>query len=498
MPLVSIRARVVRVLIASPGDVVERDLIETAIHSLNHERAPEDPVLLPVRWESDVPAVHPIAESIQEQIDRWIVESAEIAVVVFWKRIGQRNTVHELEKLVERGAVVMVAVCERDSPTPREPALDQYLGELKSSTILCRYRACEELVTQIQRSLRQVLPRLGLRHPCIGRWLEVKQDESARPYSVIEFKGADGRLAFTGRSYDSQGVAGDRWADEDDRLFEDGSKVFHVYNTQSRNDLVCGTSEYDFAHLNGSYHQISEAAEHVTARIEFDLLALTDDFEAFHLGPKAKEPERARRDGELVARVHQYRLQPRVILVGGTAQERRELLDEAEKRLQSPDAAEPRYSVLATSFQERWIEHLERESKHESDLSPSEAQGMVRGIVHKMAQAEWSLGRVRTRTPLLMHQSGVEGIAILRARGIPEDPALRSYAVEQHRYTFRVLALPSPSSSDERTTRLSEITLVTYQDLGYATERLAAAPAKRREQLADALEAARSFDPLRP
>ncbi len=102
-------AHVVHVLIASPSDVAdERTALREAIWEFNDEHTPANKVvLLPRTWEKN--STPRLGAAPQDILDEQIVDSSDIAIGIFWTRIGQLledgtpATVHELERFVEAG-----------------------------------------------------------------------------------------------------------------------------------------------------------------------------------------------------------------------------------------------------------------------------------------------------------------------------------------------------------------------------------------------------------
>ena len=101
--------RVLRVVVASPGDVqAERDTLPAVIDELNRGIAAERNLLLELhRWETDAyPGFHP--EGPQGLIDPVLkIEDCDILVGIFWKRFGtptkdaQSGTEHEILRACE-------------------------------------------------------------------------------------------------------------------------------------------------------------------------------------------------------------------------------------------------------------------------------------------------------------------------------------------------------------------------------------------------------------
>jgi len=110
----SFSARVFRVLIASPSDVVEeREIAVRTIQEWNdlnsHER---QVVLLPLRWETHTSPEY--GNRPQEVINRQIVDHSDLLVAVFWTRVGSptgeadSGTLEEIERVADAGKPVML------------------------------------------------------------------------------------------------------------------------------------------------------------------------------------------------------------------------------------------------------------------------------------------------------------------------------------------------------------------------------------------------------
>lgn len=107
-------ARILQVLIASPGDVSdERKLLSDVISEWNYVNARERRVvLLPLRWETH--GSPDLGESPQAIINRQVVDSCDMAVGVFWTRLGtptdvaESGTAEEIERVGSAGKPVML------------------------------------------------------------------------------------------------------------------------------------------------------------------------------------------------------------------------------------------------------------------------------------------------------------------------------------------------------------------------------------------------------
>ena len=107
-------ARVFQILIASPGDVqAERDTITEVIHEWNYLNSREKGiVLLPLRWETH--SAPELNERPQVVINRQVVDQCDMAVGVFWTRMGTptdvaaSGTAEEVQRVGEAGKPVML------------------------------------------------------------------------------------------------------------------------------------------------------------------------------------------------------------------------------------------------------------------------------------------------------------------------------------------------------------------------------------------------------
>ncbi|MET9633205.1 hypothetical protein ABZX92_37685 [Lentzea sp. NPDC006480] len=107
-------ARVFQILIASPGDVeAERDIITEVIHEWNYLNSSEKSiVLLPLRYETH--SSPELNERRQGRINREVVDHCDMAVGVFWTRLGtptgdaESGTAEEIQRVSDAGKPVML------------------------------------------------------------------------------------------------------------------------------------------------------------------------------------------------------------------------------------------------------------------------------------------------------------------------------------------------------------------------------------------------------
>ncbi|WP_445169905.1 hypothetical protein ACTXG7_11630 [Mycolicibacterium sp. Dal123E01] len=187
-------AHVVHVLIASPSDVsAERAALRVTLWEFNDEHTPTNQVvMLPRTWEQN--STPRLGADPQVILDEQIVDSSDIAIGIFWTRIGQMlpdgtpATVHELERLVEAGKPVLLYF----SNTPVVPgsidaeqwaAVLEFKERAKSWGIYGEYSGIDELIERARRDLLStVRDRLHLPQVTapVGRKL------GARPIARVE------------------------------------------------------------------------------------------------------------------------------------------------------------------------------------------------------------------------------------------------------------------------------------------------------------------------
>ena len=126
----SFGARVLRIMIASPGDVDrERSAATEEIHDWNaiHSFAKQI-VLLPVKWETN--ATPRYGEHPQALINKQILEDADLLVGIFGTRLGTPTPEYEsgtVEGITRHaGAEKTVKLYFSDAPLPREYDREQY------------------------------------------------------------------------------------------------------------------------------------------------------------------------------------------------------------------------------------------------------------------------------------------------------------------------------------------------------------------------------------
>lgn len=127
----SFDAKVYKILVASPGDVEEeRQAIPEVISEWNNINSENNGVvLLPVKWETHSAPL--MGDRAQGVINNQLVTSCDMAIGVFWTRLGsptgasESGTAEEIEWFIDNGKPVMLYFSSRDI-NPSKLDIEQY------------------------------------------------------------------------------------------------------------------------------------------------------------------------------------------------------------------------------------------------------------------------------------------------------------------------------------------------------------------------------------
>lgn len=168
----SFDAKVFKILIASPGDVdEERQAIPEVIARWNNTNAESSAVvLLPVKWETHAAPL--LGDRAQGVINNQIVTSCDMAIGVFWTRLGsptgvsESGTAEEIEWFIQNGKPVMVYFSSRNiDPTKLDidqyKALKEFEKKMQNLGLTGSYNSItdfkEQLLNQISVNVRLLL-----------------------------------------------------------------------------------------------------------------------------------------------------------------------------------------------------------------------------------------------------------------------------------------------------------------------------------------------------
>lgn len=163
-------ARVLNVLIASPGDAMSaRDAVEGTVLSWNRDRARASRVvLLSLRWEVD--AVPELGAGGQAIINRQLIDDADIVIGLFQSRLGKpterhvSGTAEELQQSLDRGAKVHVYFSEMPHSHDVDPEqlqlLNAFREDLKERGLLGSFRSLDDLKAKVRTALERDIQEL--------------------------------------------------------------------------------------------------------------------------------------------------------------------------------------------------------------------------------------------------------------------------------------------------------------------------------------------------
>ncbi|WP_069791591.1 DUF4062 domain-containing protein (plasmid) [Cyanobacterium sp. IPPAS B-1200] len=159
-----INTKLYRVLIASPGDVIEeREIIREEINRWNSMNTKSMKItLLPIGWETD--ATPDLRERGQAVINRQLVDNCDILIGIFWTRIGtptpkaKSGTVEEIERALAEGKRCMVYFSDKPiSPSTmnkeQSERLEEYKQDLKNTGLTSQYKDTHDFKEQVFRHI---------------------------------------------------------------------------------------------------------------------------------------------------------------------------------------------------------------------------------------------------------------------------------------------------------------------------------------------------------
>lgn len=142
------RARVIKVMIASPSDVAaERQAVREVVHDWNAIHSEDKRlVLMPIAWETHAqPAMGERAQSI---INKQVLDGCDLLVAAFWTRIGsptgtsKSGTVEEIEEHLRAGKPAMIYFSS--APVRLDSVDEAQYGALRTFRDDCRARGLVE------------------------------------------------------------------------------------------------------------------------------------------------------------------------------------------------------------------------------------------------------------------------------------------------------------------------------------------------------------------
>ena len=161
-------ATIIKVMIASPGDVAEeRAIAQAVIYEWNAvNSADRRTVLLPVAWETH--AAPAMGERAQEIINKQLLRDADLLVAVFWTRIGTptgdhpSGSVEEVREHIRSGRPAMLyfstTPVRPDSVDPAQfEALKGFKAECRSQGLVEEFESASQFREKLARQLAQTV-----------------------------------------------------------------------------------------------------------------------------------------------------------------------------------------------------------------------------------------------------------------------------------------------------------------------------------------------------
>ncbi|QKW28334.1 hypothetical protein HUT11_21140 [Streptomyces seoulensis] len=157
------QATTLHLLISCPGDVTQedREVIRRSVNRWNFNYGQHFQLtVLPIWWGEH--ASGEFGEHPQDTINRQLVDSADLALAIFWTRLGTGSeravsgTAEEIERMARAGKTVTILHCTRpttNSDLEQQTALRDYLRSLEPNALVMTYTDEAELVSRIDNLL---------------------------------------------------------------------------------------------------------------------------------------------------------------------------------------------------------------------------------------------------------------------------------------------------------------------------------------------------------
>jgi hypothetical protein len=157
------QATTLHLLISCPGDITQddREVIHRSVNRWNFNYGQQFQLtVLPIRWGEH--ASGEFGEHPQDIINRQLVDGADMALAIFWARLGTSSdravsgTSEEIERMARAGKTVTILHCTRpvsNGDLEQQIALRDYLRSLEPNALVMTYANEAELVSRVDNLL---------------------------------------------------------------------------------------------------------------------------------------------------------------------------------------------------------------------------------------------------------------------------------------------------------------------------------------------------------
>jgi Domain of unknown function (DUF4062) len=187
-------ASVVKVMIASPGDVAEeRRIVRDVLSEWNIVNAEDKQMIaFPVGWETH--ATPEMGERPQEIINKQLLESCDLLIGIFWSRLGSptgkhvSGTVEEIKEHRKAGKHAMLYFSTAPLPQSHDPqqfaALKEFREEVSKQALVESFASPEEFRDKFRQHFAQTMNRFNSK-PSISEIEAVYSDWKNRGMTAL-------------------------------------------------------------------------------------------------------------------------------------------------------------------------------------------------------------------------------------------------------------------------------------------------------------------------
>ncbi len=427
-----------RVLIASPGDVRERNAVRNEIIRWSVEHSESRQIaLLPLMWEDAAPT--DLRDRPQRVINRHLVDHCDMCIALFWNRIGtptdehEGGAVEEVVRMVRRGLPTSVFFNDAEPPDNHDPVQRKQIEALqtrwRNKGFTGNYNTKAELLSAVRTSLSAHVTELSENAlddgGIIGEWIEIKEQNARKPYALVQIAPRSANeYAISGVSYGADGKKDTRWPDgalDFSGRYKDG--LIHCFDAKSRDSNILGLTFYEFEKTSatvpgarpqrmtgqGFYAHHADGSDHKSDKVEFKMERVTPGLVKRLTGKDELRNDNDRR--QFIRRYHRDRKQQRIVLTGGAYSGKSSLL----RRLR-----EEGYRVIPEAAIHVIGEGRDEREDYDRWRAENPVQFQLDILERQLHNERRLMGN--TREWVVMDRSGLDGIAYLKHEGVQEIP----------------------------------------------------------------------------